>query len=53
MASVHLRSAAGLQPPEQVSLADVYRRVHMFRRVGVPVLGIIGNMSYFVGDRDG
>ena len=52
MASVHLRSAAA-QTPERVFLADVCRSVHMLRRVGVPVLGIIGNMSYFVGDSDG
>ena len=34
--------------PQQVALADVRRSVHMFRRVGVPVLGIIENMSYLL-----
>jgi ATP-binding protein involved in chromosome partitioning len=32
--------------PQQVAIADVRRSVHMFRRVGVPVLGIVENMSY-------
>lgn len=32
--------------PQQVAVADVRRSIHMFRRVGVPVLGIIENMSY-------
>jgi ATP-binding protein involved in chromosome partitioning len=34
--------------PQQVAIADVRRSVHMFRRVGVPVLGIVENMSYLV-----
>lgn len=34
--------------PQQVAIADVRRSVHMFRQVGVPVLGIIENMSYLV-----
>jgi ATP-binding protein involved in chromosome partitioning len=41
--------------PQQVAVADVRRSVHMFRRVGIPVLGIIENMSYLIcshcGDR--
>jgi ATP-binding protein involved in chromosome partitioning len=34
--------------PQQVAVADVRRSLHMFRRVGVPVLGIVENMSYLV-----
>ena len=34
--------------PQQVAISDVRRSIHMFRRVGVPVLGIIENMSYLV-----
>jgi ATP-binding protein involved in chromosome partitioning len=34
--------------PQQVAIADVRRSVHMFRGVGVPVLGIIENMSYLI-----
>jgi len=32
--------------PQQVAVADVRRSVAMFRQVGVPVLGLIENMSY-------
>lgn len=35
--------------PQQVAVADVRRSVHMFRRAGVPVLGLVENMSYFQG----
>lgn len=35
--------------PQQVAVSDVRRSIHMFRQVGVPVLGIIENMSYFIG----
>ena len=34
--------------PQQVAVADVRRSIHMFRRVGIPVLGIIENMSYLI-----
>ena len=34
--------------PQQVAVSDVRRSIHMFRQVGVPVLGIIENMSYLL-----
>lgn len=34
--------------PQQVAVSDVRRSIHMFRRVGVPVLGLVENMSYLV-----
>lgn len=34
--------------PQQVAVSDVRRSVHMFRKVGVPVLGLVENMSYLV-----
>jgi ATP-binding protein involved in chromosome partitioning len=34
--------------PQQVAVSDVRRSIHMFRRVGVPVLGIVENMSYLI-----
>lgn len=41
--------------PQQVAISDVRRSIHMFRQVGVPVLGLVENMSYLVcaccGDR--
>lgn len=36
--------------PQQVAISDVRRSIHMFRQAGVPVLGIIENMSYFIGN---
>lgn len=33
--------------PQEVALADVRRGIQMFRSVGVPILGIVENMSYF------
>lgn len=37
--------------PQQVALSDVRRGIYMFRQVGVPVLGIVENMSYLVDER--
>lgn len=34
--------------PQQVAISDVRRSVYMFRQVGVPVLGIVENMSYLI-----
>jgi len=34
--------------PQQVAVSDVRRSIHMFRKVGIPVLGLIENMSYLV-----
>ena len=34
--------------PQQVALADVERGVRMFQQAGVPVLGLVENMSYHV-----
>ena len=36
--------------PQQVALGDVRRSIHMFRNVGVPVLGVVENMSYLQQD---
>lgn len=34
--------------PQQVAVSDVRRSIHMFRKVGVPVLGLVENMSYLI-----
>lgn len=39
--------------PQQVAVADVRRNLHLFRQVGIPVLGIVENMSYLPCDRSG
>ncbi len=40
-----LTAALIVSTPQQVALADVRRGVNMFRKVNVPILGIIENMS--------
>ncbi|HSJ59062.1 MAG TPA: Mrp/NBP35 family ATP-binding protein [Anaerolineae bacterium] len=39
--------------PQQVALDDALKAIGMFRRMEVPVLGVIENMSYFVCDECG
>jgi ATP-binding protein involved in chromosome partitioning len=34
--------------PQEVALADVYKGVSMCRRLNLPILGVVENMSYFV-----
>jgi ATP-binding protein involved in chromosome partitioning len=45
---VPLAGAVVVTTPQQVALADVRRAVMMFRRVEVPVLGLVENMSSFI-----
>jgi ATP-binding protein involved in chromosome partitioning len=44
---VPLAGAVIVSTPQDVALIDARRGVKMFERVGVPVLGIIENMSFF------
>ncbi len=39
--------------PQDVAMADVYRGIEMFRKLNVPILGLIENMSYFVAPDTG
>src|SRR5436189_3754964 len=45
-----LSGAVIVTTPQDVSLIDARKGLEMFRQVHVPVLGIIENMSYFVGE---
>jgi len=45
-----LSGAVIVTTPQDVSLVDARKGLQMFREVRVPVLGIIENMSYFVGN---
>ena len=36
--------------PQEVALADVYKSVAMLQKVGIPILGVVENESYFVCD---
>ncbi len=42
-----LSGAVIVTTPQDVALADVVRGVEMFRKLNVPILGVIENMSYF------
>jgi ATP-binding protein involved in chromosome partitioning len=47
---VPLSGAVLVTTPQEVSLLDVRKAVHMFKTVNVPVLGVVENMSYFICD---
>jgi len=36
--------------PQEVALQDVYKSVSMAKKVGIPILGVVENESYFVCD---
>jgi ATP-binding protein involved in chromosome partitioning len=46
--SVELDGAVIVTTPQDVSLVDAVKGVQMFRKVNVPILGIVENMSYFI-----
>ncbi len=45
-----LSGAVIVTTPQEVSLIDARKGLEMFRQVRVPLLGIIENMSYFIGE---
>jgi ATP-binding protein involved in chromosome partitioning len=45
---VPLKGAVIVSTPQDLALIDARRGVAMFKRVNVPILGVIENMSYFV-----
>jgi ATP-binding protein involved in chromosome partitioning len=45
-----LTGAVIVTTPQDVSLIDARKGLEMFRQVRVPVLGIVENMSYFIGE---
>ncbi len=45
---VPVSGAVTVCTPQNVALADVRKSIDMFERVGVPILGVVENMSYFV-----
>ena len=45
--SLSLKGAVIVSTPQEISLIDVRKSISMFRRVNVPILGIVQNMSYF------
>jgi ATP-binding protein involved in chromosome partitioning len=45
---VPLKGAVIVSTPQDLALIDARRGIAMFRRVNVPVLGVVENMSYFL-----
>ena len=50
--SQKLRTTGGIvvTTPQEVALQDVYKSVSMAQKVGIPLLGVVENESYFVCD---
>ena len=48
--AVPLAGAVIVSTPQVLALIDARRGVAMFRDVGVPILGVVENMSYFICD---
>jgi ATP-binding protein involved in chromosome partitioning len=48
--TVALTGAVIVATPQEVALADARRAVRMFQQLGVEILGVVENMSYFVCD---
>jgi ATP-binding protein involved in chromosome partitioning len=46
--SIALDGAVIVSTPQDVALLDAVKGVKMFRKVNVPIIGIVENMSYFV-----
>ena len=47
---IKLDGAIIISTPQEVALLDVKRGIKMFDKLGVEILGLIDNMSYFIGD---
>ena len=45
--AVPVAGAVVVTTPQSVALADTRRAVHMYRKLNIPVIGLIENMSYF------
>lgn len=45
-----LTGAVVVCTPQRVAQDDARRAVRMFQQLGIPILGVIENMSYFIGD---
>jgi len=47
---IKMDGAIIISTPQEVALLDVKRGIKMFDKLGVKILGLIDNMSYFTGD---
>lgn len=48
--SAPISGAILVTTPQNVALADVQRAIHMFHTTGIPLIGVIETMSYFICD---
>ncbi len=51
--NMDLAGAVIVSTPQDIALIDAVKGVNMFRRVDVPILGIVENMSYYVCENCG
>ena len=47
---IKMDGAIIVSTPQEVALLDVKRGIRMFDKLGVKILGLVDNMSYFMGD---
>lgn len=48
-----LSGALIVTTPQEISLLDVRKAVHLFNELKVPILGIVENMSYYLDEKSG
>ncbi|NIM49296.1 MAG: P-loop NTPase [Gemmatimonadales bacterium] len=46
--AIHMKGGIIVTTPQEMAAGDALRGAKMFERVGVPVIGIVENMSYFI-----
>ena len=47
---IKMDGAIIVSTPQEVALLDVIRGIRMFDKLGVKILGLVDNMSFFIGD---
>ncbi len=47
---IKIDGAIIVSTPQEIALLDVKRGIKMFDKLGVKILGLVDNMSYFIGD---
>ena len=47
---IQMDGAIIISTPQEIALLDVKRGIKMFDKLGVKILGLVDNMSYFTGD---
>ena len=47
---IKIDGAIIISTPQEIALQDVKRGIKMFEKLGVNIIGLVDNMSYFIGD---